>query len=282
VSKPSVVSRGVSKTRRVVGKARRTANGALVRRRTPRLEGTDGIAVVRGFPLVLPDAEASPVAKRIISLGYTEPKFTAMVERVLSPGQVVADVGASIGYFTCLMAQSVGPKGRVIAFEPWPKALRYLRHNIEVNHLERVTVVPAAAFDESGHAHLGPPRYRLTMGSKRPADAVDVRVERFDDFAEIRELPRLDAIKMDIEGAELRALRGMTATLARWKPLLLMEVHPTFLQVYDDSLEALYSFLGDLDYAYAPVEGPLSGDDGFHIAAAPVQRLYSHGLVPVS
>jgi hypothetical protein len=87
---------------------------------------------------------------------------------------------------------------------------------------------------------------------------------------------------MDIEGAELRALRGMTATLARWKPLLLMEVHPTFLQVYDDSLDALYSFLGDLDYAYAPVEGPTSGDDGFHIAAAPVQRLYSHGLVPVS
>src|SRR4029078_3241022 len=100
--------------------------------------------------------------------------------------------------------------------------------------------------------------------------------------AESREVRRLDAIKMDIEGAELRALRGMTATLARWKPLLLMEVHPTFLQVYDASLEALSSCLGDLDYAYAPVEGPLSGHDGFHIAAAPVQRLCSHGLVPVA
>jgi FkbM family methyltransferase len=278
----SVVSRGVSKTRRVVGKARRSANVAVLRRRTPKLDGSDGIAIVRGFPLVVPDADTSALSKRIITLGYTEPKFTAMVERVLAPGQVVADVGASMGYFTCLMAKSVGSTGRVIAFEPWPGALRYLRHNIEINHLERVTVVPAAAFDQNGHAHLGPPGYRLTMGSGRPVDAVDVRVERFDDFAEIRELRKLDAIKMDIEGAELRALRGMTATLARWKPLLLLEVHPTFLQKYDDSLDALYSFLGDLDYAYAPVEGPTSGDDGFHIAAAPVQRLYSHGLVPVS
>lgn len=282
MSQPSVVRRGVSKARRVVGKTRRSANVAVLRRRTPKVEATDGIAVVRGFPLVLPDAETSALTKRIITLGYTEPKFTAMVERVLGPGQVVADVGASVGYFTCLMARSVGPTGRVIAFEPWPRILRYLRHNLEVNHLERVTVVPAAAFDQSGHAHLGPPHYRLTMGSDKPAGSVDVRVERFDDFAEIRELTRLDAIKMDIEGAELRALRGMTATLQRFEPMLLIEVHPMFLNVYDDTLADFYRFLADLDYAYAPVEGPTSGDDGFHIAAAPVQRLYSHGLVPVS
>lgn len=279
---PSAISRGVSKTRRTLGKARRTANGTLLRRRTPRLEATDGVAVVRGFPLVLPDAETSPLTKRIISLGYTEPKFTSMVEQVLLPGQTVADVGASIGYFTCLMGKAVGDRGRVIAFEPWPNALRYLRHNVEINHLDRVTIVPAAAFDESGLAHLGPPGFRLTMGTKRPADAIDIRAERFDDFAEIRTLTKLDAIKMDIEGAELRALRGMTATLNRFQPMLLMEVHPNFLQAYDDSLDDLYRFLGDLDYAWAPVEGPLSGDDGFHIAAAPVTRLYSHGLVPVS
>jgi FkbM family methyltransferase len=282
VSSPSVLSRGVSKTRRTLVKARRSATVAMIRRRTPRLEPTDGIAIVRGFPLVLPDAEVSPLAKRIITLGYTEPKFTAMVERVLSPGQVVADVGASLGYFTCLMGQAVGDRGRVIAFEPWPSVLRYLRHNVKVNGLEHVTIVPAAAFDQSGQAHLGPPRYRVTMGTNRPPDAVDIRAERFDDFAEIRSLTRLDAIKIDIEGAELRALHGMTATLNRFQPMLLMEIHPTFLQVYDDSLDDLYRFLGDLDYAWAPVEGPLSGDDGFHIAAAPVTRLYSHGLTPAS
>lgn len=276
-----MIARGVSKTRRVVGKVRRSARGAIVRARTPTLESTDGIAVVRGFPLVMPDAETSPVARRIISLGYTEPKFTAMVERVLSPGQVVVDVGASIGYFTCLMSRIVGSGGRVLAFEPWPKALRYLEHNIRVNGFEYVTVVPAAAFDEAGQAHLGPPRYRLTMGTDRPDDAVDIRVNRFDDFPEVRSLPKLDAIKIDIEGAELRALRGMTATLERWQPMLLMEVHPTFMQVYDDSLDALYQFLADAGYSYAPVEGPTSGDDGFHIAAAPIARLHSYGLVAV-
>jgi len=79
--------------------------------------------------LVVPDADTSALSKRIITLGYTEPKFTAMVERVLAPGQVVADVGASMGYFTCLMAKSVGSTGRVIAFEPTPSTFAILETN---------------------------------------------------------------------------------------------------------------------------------------------------------
>jgi hypothetical protein len=74
----------------------------------------------------------------------------------------------------------------------------------------------------------------------------------------------------------------MMATLNRWQPMVLLAVQPTLLRTYDDSLDDLYRFLGDVDYGYAPVEGPLTGDDGFHLAAAPVTRLYSHGLVPFS
>jgi FkbM family methyltransferase len=277
-----VISRGVSRTRLAVGRARRSAREALVRRRTPRLTATDAIAVVRGCPLVLPEADPSPVAKRLIAQGEAEPAFTAMVERVVTPGQIVVDVGAGVGYYTCLMARAVGDRGRVIAFEPWPTAVRYLRHNVQVNALDRVTIVPAAAFDRSGQAHLEAPPYRITMGGHRPPGAVDVRAERLDDFAEVRSLRRLDTIRVDVAGAELRALRGMMATLSRWQPMVLLAIQPTLLRTYDDSLDDLYRFLGDLDYGYAPVEGPLAGDDGFHIAAAPVIRLYSHGLVPVS
>jgi FkbM family methyltransferase len=205
-----------------------------------------------------------------------------MLERVVTPGQVVIDVGAGVGYYTCLMTRAVGERGRVIAFEPWPTAVRYLRHNVELNALQRVTIVPAAAFDRSGQAHLEMPGYRLTIGGHRPAGAVDVRAERLDDFAEVRSLRRLDAIRVDVAGAELRALRGMMATLSRWQPMVLLAVQPTLMRTYDDSLDDLYRFLEDLDYGYAPVEGPLAGDDGFHLAAAPVTRLYSHGLVPVS
>jgi FkbM family methyltransferase len=277
-----VISRGVSRTRLAVGTARRSAREALVRRRTPRLEATDAVAVIRGYPLVLPDAEDSTTAKRIVALGEAEPVFSAMVERVVAPGQVVADVGAGVGYFTCLLARAVGTRGRVIAFEPWPVAVRYLRHNVQLNGLDNVTVVPAAAFDRSGPAHLEAPRFRLTMGPPRPAGSADVRAERLDDFAEVRSLWRLDALRLDIAGAELRALRGMTATLNRLQPMVLLAVHPRMMALYDDSLDDLYRFLADIDYGYAPIKGPLSGDDGFHIAAAPVTRLYSHGLVPVS
>jgi FkbM family methyltransferase len=277
-----VISRGVSRTRLAVGTAQRSAREALVRRRTPKLAATDAVAVVRGWPLVLPEADLSPVAKRLVAQGEAEPAFTAMVERVVASGQIVVDVGAGVGYYTCLMARAVGERGRVIAFEPWPTKVRYLRHNVALNALERVTIVPAAAFDRSGQAHLEAPGNRLTMGGHRPPGAVDVRAERLDDFAEVRLLRRLDTIRLDVGGAELRALRGMMATLNRWQPMVLLAVQPTLLRTYDDSLDDLYRFLGDLDYGYAPVEGPLTGDEGFHLAAAPVTRLYSHGLVPFS
>ncbi len=55
-------------------------------------------------------------------------------------------------------------------------------------------------------------------------------------------------------------------------------MHPTFLQLYDDSLEDLYRFLGDVGYAHHAVEGRNSGEDSFHIAAAPRDRLKRHGL----
>jgi FkbM family methyltransferase len=270
--------KAASKARHLLSDLRRRTRNAALRRRIPKLAKDDGVADVRGVPLVLPDATTSRIAKKIIAHGYTEPEFTDVVERVLGHDQVVADIGASIGYFTCLMSRAVGPGGSVLAFEPWPKALRYLEHNVQINGFNQVQIIPAAAFDEAGPAHLGPPRYRLTMGTERPADAIEVRVERFDDFPEVRTVSRLDAIKIDIEGAELRALRGMTSTIERWQPLLLMEVHPSFLQLYGDSLDRLYGFLDEVGYAYHAVEGRNSGEDGFHIAAAPIDRLNRLGL----
>jgi len=93
---------------------------------------------------------------------------------------------------------------RVIAFEPWPKALRYLRHNIEVNHLERVTVVPAAAFDENGHAEIW---------RNHPAEVLSVRIDEEHKIANVIVPERQLSLAIGKEGQNAR----LAAKLTGWR-----------------------------------------------------------------
>src|SRR5262245_2134996 len=78
--------------------------------------------------------------------GY-EPEETAFIEAALAPGMTFLDLGANVGYFTCLAARKVGPAGRVWAFEPDPRNFRLLVRSVKANGLSNVTAVRAAASD---------------------------------------------------------------------------------------------------------------------------------------
>ena len=197
------------------------------------LEPTDGVATVQGMPFVVPDAERSSVSRRLIATGATEPRFTDVVRRLVAPGDHVLDVGANIGYFTCVMAQRAGRHGRVVAFEPVERPRAYLSHNADANGLGTVTVDGRALADWNGTGYLTLPAYRLkaeVSGGERVA--FEVAVRQLDDLAEELRIERVDLVKMDIEGAELRALTGMRSLLARHRPLLAIEVHPAFMAGY--------------------------------------------------
>lgn len=236
------------------------------------IEPTDGIAIVQGMAFVVPSAEDSPVSRRLIATGRTEPQFTELVARLVRRGQHVADLGANIGYFTCIMAQATGPGGRVLAFEPVARPRSYLQHNLVNNGFSHVTVDPRAIADFNGRGHLTLPAYRLQQqvtGEERVA--FDVEVGRFDDVARGLGVERVDFIKVDVEGSELRALEGMRSSIEAWRPLLAIEVHPTFLPLYDDSVAALDAFLDSVDYAHVPVEPP--NESGYHIVAGTPEAL---------
>ena len=239
----------------------------------PRLlESTDGVADVLGMPFVVPSAADSTVSKRIMATGRTEPQFTEMLRRIIAPGSTVMDVGANIGYFTCVMAQGVGTSGRVIAFEPFARPRRYLQHNIELNGFRSVCVDPRALADWTGPGYVTLPAYRL---ERDPADAVgdEVDVVPLDSAAADWDLSALDIVKVDIEGAELRALEGMRSSIARWAPALAIEVHPGFLPLYGDSVDALEAFFEDVGYSWTRVEPPTHREPNYRIIAAPRDRL---------
>ena len=264
------------------------ASGALIRATTniggvagpALLESSDGVADVLGMPFVVPSATQSPVSKRIMATGRTEPEFTSLLQRIIAPGARLIDVGANIGYFTCVMAQCAGAEGRVVALEPFARPRRYLEHNIEINGFTGVQIDGRALADWTGRGFLTLPAYRLERAPTTGGVADEVDVISMDMTAAEFGLDGLDLVKMDIEGSELRALEGMRGCITQWEPTLAIEVHPGFLPLYGDSVESLETFLRSVHYDWARVEPATNREPNYRIIAAPRARLEQWKLAP--
>jgi FkbM family methyltransferase len=144
--------------------------------------------------------------------------MVAMVAR----GDTVYDVGANVGFFTLLASRLVGAAGRVYAFEPIPETAWMLRRHVEMNHAENVQVVEAAVSDEAGELRF------IANGSKSTRSAsgtVVVRAVVIDEMYRRGDIGLPSLVKMDVEGWESAALRGMRGVLAAAHPKLLIEFH---------------------------------------------------------
>jgi FkbM family methyltransferase len=154
-------------------------------------------------------------------------QVTQALIRSLRAGDHVWDVGANIGYLTLLAARIVGPAGRVVAVEPDPDCAAAIRTNAAHNDLHTVEVVEAAAAERSGVAELVVVRDRLwtrlaSVGDHHEGEArVEVRTLALDDV----EGPPPALVKIDVEGAELDVIAGMTRLLRDARPIVVCEMH---------------------------------------------------------
>ena len=156
-----------------------------------------------------------------------EPGLSLAVARLLRTGDVFLDIGANIGFFSVLAGLVVGERGYVVAFEPHPDALATLRKAIAINGLSPVIEVVEAAVGNAG----GSVRFFLSDDpvlstidpSRSPARehfafdrSIEVRQLALDDWLAARPdlVPRIRAIKIDVEGTEADVLDGMRSTLA--------------------------------------------------------------------
>lgn len=171
---------------------------------------------------------------------YEAAKQRAFVE--LARGRsVVYDVGANVGFYTLLGSAVVAPAGRVFAFEPVSRNLKYLRRHLEINRVANVTVIDAAVSDGSGHRSFAHGASNATGHLSPNGDSL-VRVETLDRLIELGTIQDPDVIKIDIEGGELGALRGAKRMLERARPTMLLATHG------DSIHRECIGFLRDLDY----------------------------------
>jgi FkbM family methyltransferase len=147
----------------------------------------------------------------------------------LHAGDVAVDVGANVGVLTFLAASIVGATGRVIAVEPNPDNLQLLYRGIVHNGFDTVEVVPHAASNRRTVFSLtgGTSNTHLIRARAPVEGGFFVQSVVLDDA--LSDLPRLDFVKMDIEGHEPQALEGFSRLVGRHRPVLLVEFNPRCL-----------------------------------------------------
>jgi FkbM family methyltransferase len=195
-------------------------------------------------------------AARLFNVPFTgtfEPDETAFARRVIQPGHVCIDVGANFGWFTVLMSQRAGEQGAVHAFEPIRDTAQLLQRNVDINNCRNVYVNPIALDDTDATREIFVPDIGVS-GSfalheyRDNFDSETVTTMTLDRYVELQELPRIDFIKADIEGAELNMLRGAARTLARFHPVLMLEVQATSTRLFQYEPADLVDFLGAFGY----------------------------------
>ena len=177
-----------------------------------------------GPRMYLDRADAS-VSIQIRNDGDYEPYLSAVLDRYLAPGDVFVDVGANIGYHSLRAAQSVGPQGRVIAAEANVENARMLAVSAAVNGFDQIDVVPLALGRSRGMVAFGPAKgsnggfLDARHDDLARSRASVVPVVALDDLG----LERVDVMKIDVEGAEPAVIAGASATIARCRPVIVVE-----------------------------------------------------------
>ena len=177
-----------------------------------------------GFVLWV-DADDPAVSAVISAERHWEAHVSRVLLRTLRPGSTFLDVGANVGFHTFLAASIVGPRGSVIAVEPSSENCRLLQLSKADNGTDNVAILPFALDREPGVRYLTPgvgtnavlipdTRAQLIDGRGTPIYATTL-----DEIAP----PKIDVLKIDVEGAEFRVLDGGRKTLERDKPLIVME-----------------------------------------------------------
>jgi FkbM family methyltransferase len=238
------------------------------------LGGYRALVVTRWGAKMVVDTRDYLLAPWLLMDGLWEAHVTGWLHDALKPGQVFVDVGANIGYFTLLGAHVVGPSGRVVAVEAHGGLFDILRRNVVMNgHRDIVTLWRRAAWSEPARLKF---HQRVNYGANSSLggvssdgladlgdaeDVVEVEAAPLDDL--LAGVGRVNVVKVDVEGAEVRALAGLQHTIAanpditimfEWSPEQLRQVGSEPAQLID-VLAGYGLSLRLLEEGLAPIPG---------------------------
>ena len=173
----------------------------------------------------------------------------------------VFDIGAHIGLVTLPLATAVSSKGQVFAFEPGNSNRRFLKQHLRINKIENVTVIAdliGEKSDDSVNFYQSSSDSGMNTitdtGRRKGYNQTIVKQITLDEFCNLHKLqPQL--IKIDVEGAELRVLKGGLKVLRQYMPTIFLSVHPKHITEAGDSTEELERFIAKMGYLVSDLDG---------------------------
>ena len=168
-------------------------------------------------------------------------RYDSIVEPKL--GDIVFDIGAYVGDTALWFSKAVGPQGKVFAFEPEPRNFEKLKANLERNKVTNVIPLKLALSENEEEMQVSSAAGLSLI--TQTGTGLSVKVTTIDNFVEANKLPRVDFIKMDVEGHELKVLKGAQETIENFKPSLALSAYHR-----GDDLIKLPKFLLELNPNY--------------------------------
>lgn len=193
------------------------------------------------------DSKDSVVSEVLISEGRWEDYLTKTIKKYLEKGNIVIDVGAHIGYYSTYMARLVGKTGKVYAFEPEPHNFKLLERNVKENKFSNIILENKAVSDHVGKSYLY--LNEKSTGDNRIFYSNDNREKIVVDLITLDEYfknikKKVDLIKIDVQGVDLKVLKGAKKILDSNKHIkIAVELYPEGLRLAGDNDENLLKFL---------------------------------------
>jgi FkbM family methyltransferase len=193
------------------------------------------------------------IQAQLYLFGCFEPATIKFIRKAVKSGSTVLDVGGNIGYHALEFAKAAGQAGQVFTFEPDEKNITALRRNAALNNLTTITAMQTAVSDSNAPLKL----YLSAVDNNAGAHStvynermlsetyVEVPSVTMDAFVREKNLTRVDCVKIDIEGAEMSVLKGMTTVLNEKRPMLIIELCAEYQNLAGYTVKQFKSYLMD-------------------------------------
>ena len=213
-----------------------------------------------------------------LALGTYEEPIQNIFAQHLKSGDVFYDIGANVGFFSVIAAKLVGDTGKVYAFEPGEVNAKSIRHNAQLNNFRQIEVIEKAVSNTSGLGQLLLAKYSgghaLATADAPPDLAGEITVDlvSIDDLITQNKINPPNFVKVDVEGAELDVLKGMTQTIKTYQPTIIYEVDDGDRAAYEHKYQELADFFKSFNYQVTQAENSYDTIDWCvgHAIASPI------------
>ena len=191
----------------------------------------------------------SHIDQTIYYHGSYETWDTMFLETIIQPGWIMFDIGVNIGSHSLMASKHIGPLGRIYAFDISEEEIRKFQRNLDLNQISNVEPVLNAISDHPGKVRITETRDAgETSLALSGQTGREVNATTLDEFTSTRKITRLDIIKIDIEGAEVKFLNGGATTLKQLQPILMMELNHSALERFGHEVSVPVNILKGLGY----------------------------------